>query len=522
MNKNHLLPALLFVLASCGGAVASSSVSSSAPSSASSQALDANEYRFIGGQANIGSWTPGNAPVMTRTSGTNTFTFTGDLYVDSTWKLVIGTDWANGEVGPLSAGLTIIDKGVTWTKNSEGALVIPEGSNTGFDPGLGGVGNFKTLVDGNYTITFVSLPALTRTFTIVRNGAPTVLPPSITDWALVGTINGWNAADKSFKLTNANDGNVNYSLTLNLYQDEEFKFVKNGAWGGDLGFAALVNPVAADLVDQGGNIKVVRNGSFNVALTVGNTTTATITRAGDVVRPAGGLHLVGTVQTPNAWTPGNTALALTEVGTTGKYYGVFTIGLNKEFKVKNGTEWNVGFDAGFDRVASFPAGTMESAGGNIKVLVGTEQVPHAFLIDVRVVGGSIRMVISPAWSNYGFPSMTYAPATGTSIGYANTTNEFWNSNAQLRVYTFDGANTKVNFEYTGVAGHEYMFKIEKQGGVNKEAKSVATGSKQTFVLDISTISAADRATLNLIVVFHTLPTGNNTGTLVIHNVSFAA
>ena len=517
MNKNHLLPALLFVLAACGPATSSSAPASSAP-------VDNNQYRFVGGQANIGAWTPGNAPVMARATGTNSFSWTGDLYVDSTWKIVIGTDWANGEVGPLSAGLSIIDKGVTWTKDAQGALIIPAASNTGFDPGVGGVVNFKTLVAGNYTVTFVSLPALTRTFTIVRNGNPTVLPPSIVDWALVGTINGWTAEDRSFKLANDKDENKLYSLTLNLYQNEEFKFVKNGAWGGDLGFGVFaVAPNALDIVNAGdnagGNIKVVRDGSFTFTLNVGTTTTATVTRAGDVVRPAGGFHLVGTVQT-TAWTPGDKALALTEVGTTGKYYGVFTIAKDKLFKVKTGDTWNNGFDAGFGKVAAFPTGAFAAdAEGNIKVLVGTAEVPHAFLIDVRVVGGSMRLVLSPAWSNYAFANMTYAPATGTSIGYSNTV--LWVANAQLRIYgTFDATKTKVNFEYTGVNGHEYLFKIEG-GGVNKEARSVATGAKQTYVLDISTLASADRAKLNLLVLFHTAPVGGS-GTLIIHGVSYAA
>jgi hypothetical protein len=169
-----------------------------------------------------------------------------------------------------------------------------------------------------------------------------------------------------------------------------------------------------------------------------------------------------------------------------------------------------------------PTGAFADAGGNIKVLAGTADVPHAFLIEARLVGGSVRIVISPAWSNYGFPTLTYSPATGTSIGYLNTSNEFWNSNAQMRIYGgFDATKTKVNFEYTGVTGHEYLFKIER-GSINKEARSVATGARQTFVLDISTISEADRATLNLLVVFHTAPTNPVSGTLVIHGVSYAS
>jgi hypothetical protein len=516
MNKNHLLPALLFVLAACGGAT-----SSSAPAS-SSAPVDNNEYRFVGGQANIGGWTPADAPVMTRATGTNSFSFTADLYEDSTWKLVIGTDWANGEVGPMSAGLSIIDKGVTWTKDAEGALVIPADSNTGFDPGLGGVGNFKTLVDGSYTVTFVSLPVLTRTFTIVRNGDPVVPAPSITDWSLVGTMIGWTVEDLSFKMTNLDDENEFYSLTLNLYVDDEFKFAKNGAWGGDLGFSIVQSPVATDIVENGGNIKVVRDGSYEIELTVGATaTTATVERVGNLATLAGGLFLVGTVTTPE-WTPTDTSLSLADTNGDGKYYGVFTLGLNKEFKLKSGTSWEVGFDAGFDRVASMPTGAFENAGGNIKVLAGTADVPHAFLIEARIVGSSLRIVISPAWSNYGFPTLTYATATGTSIGYLNTTNEFWNANAQLRIYGgFNSAKTAVIFDFTGVTDHEYIFKVEQQGQPNAvEARVVATGARQTFTLDLSGKTVEERALFNLFVFFHTLPTNPVSGTIVVHGWSY--
>jgi hypothetical protein len=333
---------------------------------------------------------------------------------------------------------------------------------------------------------------------------------------------GWIVEDQSFMLDNLDDENTFYSLTVNLYENDEFKFTKNGAWGGDLGFSIVQSPVAQDIVENGGNIKVVRDGSFEIELTVGeDATTATIVRVGDLATLAGGLFLVGTV-TDEEWTPSDTSLSLTDTDGDAKYYGVFTLGLNKQFKLKTGNAWDVGFDAGFDRIASMPTGAFESAGGNIKVLVGTEQVPHAFLIEARLVGGSVRIVISPAWSNYGFPEISYTSGTGTSISYLNTTNEFWNANAQLRIYgAFDATKTKVNFEYTGVVGHEYLFKIER-GSINKEARSVATGEKQTFVLDFSTISEADRATLNLLVVFHTLPTNPVSGTFVIHGVSYAS
>jgi len=507
MNKNHLLPALLFVLAACGGTASSSTpASSSAP-------VDNNEYRFVGGQANIGGWTPANAPVMTRATGTNSFSWTGDLYEDSTWKLVIGTDWANGEVGPMSAGLTIIDKGVTWTKDAEGALVIPEDSNSGFDPGLGGVGNFSTKVDGNYTVTIVSLPALTRTFTIVRNGDPVVLPPSITDWALVGTINGWTAADMSFKLNNANDENESYSLTLNLYENEEFKFVKNGAWGGDLGFAALINPDSEDLADSGGNIKVVRSGEFSIDFDGSN---ATVTRLGFQFGLSGGLKLVGSIQSPDVWTPSDNTFALTL--DNGMYFGRFELPLDAEVKVKNGSSWSEGFDSGFDKVISMPVGAFVNAGGNIKVAVA-----GFYRFAVRVVGQSLIISISHSYLTYGGMTATESMA-GSVVNYVDAPESFWLAGAMIKFDGADGTKTTLKVDLTGVLDHTYLLKFELQGGNNApgtfvEFEFTGTGSAQTAELDLTSLTEEQRATMNLLVIF--VKTPGATGAITITSIYYA-
>ena len=508
MNKNHLLPALLFVLAACGGTTSSSAPASSAP-------VDNNEYRFIGGQANIGGWTPANAPVMTRATGTNSFSFTADLYEDSTWKLVIGTDWANGEVGPMSAGLSIIDKGVTWTKDGDGALVIPADSNTGFDPGLGGVGNFKTLVDGSYTVTFVSLPALTRTFTIVRNGDPVVPAPSITNWTLVGTMIGWIVEDQSYMLNNLNDENEFYSLTLNLFANDEFKFVKNATWGGDLGFSIVQSPVAADIVENGGNIKVVRDGSYEIELTVGTTTTATVVRLGDVAQLVGGLKLVGSIQDPT-WTPSDNTYALTFDG--GMYYGRFNLPANAEVKVKNGATWDEGFDAGFSRVASMPAGAFADQGGNIKALVAGD-----YRFAVRVVGSALIITISHSYLTYGGMTATETRA-GSVINYVNSPANFWESGALVKFDGADSAKTALKVDFTGVLNTVYLFKFEKQGGNNApgtfvEFEFTGTGAAQTAELSLTALTPEQRLTMNLFVVF--VKTAATTGSITVSRIYYA-
>jgi hypothetical protein len=170
-----------------------------------------------------------------------------------------------------------------------------------------------------------------------------------------------------------------------------------------------------------------------------------------------------------------------------------------------------------------PTGAFESAGGNIKVLVGTEQVPHAFLIEARLVGGSLRIVISPAWSNYGFPELSYETGTGTSIDYLNTTSSFWEANAQLRIYGgFNGAKTSVIFDFTGVEDHEYMFKVEQNSSNNVEGRVTATGARQSYTLDLSGKTPEERALFNLFVFFHTAPTNPVEGTIVVHGWSYPA
>ena len=169
MNKNHLLPAMLFVLAACGG-----TTSSSAP--ASSAALDPNEYRLVGGQSNIGAWTPADAPVMARTAGTNSYSITVDIYELTGFKIVVGNAWANGEIGPRSSGITISIDGVAWTKDNDGLIIVPESSKIGAAGELG-TGDFISREDGNYTITLVSLPVVSKTLSIVRNSGPLVPPP---------------------------------------------------------------------------------------------------------------------------------------------------------------------------------------------------------------------------------------------------------------------------------------------------------------------------------------------------------
>ena len=117
--------------------------------------------------------------------------------------------------------------------------------------------------------------------------------------------------------------------------------------------------------------------------------------------------------------------------------------------------------------------------------------------------------------------MTYASGTGTSISYLNTTDEFGIANAQLKIYGgFDGSKASVTINFTGVEGHEYMFKIEQNSANNVEARVTATGASQSFTLDLSGKTAEERALFNSFVFFHTAPTNPVEGTIIVHGWSY--
>jgi len=122
---------------------------------------------------------------------------------------------------------------------------------------------------------------------------------------------------------------------------------------------------------------------------------------------------------------------------------------------------------------------------------------------------------APEWKGYG---LTVAQTeTNVTITYANTPGEWWNNNAQLAIPDYDGTKTAIVLTYTGVAGQEYVFKIEG-GGKNKEVTVSADGTEQTYVLDLSTFTEAERDGFNLLVIF--AKTAGGSGSIVVNNWTY--
>ena len=123
----------------------------------------------------------------------------------------------------------------------------------------------------------------------------------------------------------------------------------------------------------------------------------------------------------------------------------------------------------------------------------------------------------PTWVSYGDMTITEA-TTGFDITYSAVPTNWWEFNVQGTVENFDGTNNGIEFTFTGEAGQDYLFKIEG-GEAAAEVSVTATGSEQTVVLDLSTMTEEERNGLDLIIIF--AKTEAATGTINIAGWDYA-
>ncbi len=105
---------------------------------------------------------------------------------------------------------------------------------------------------------------------------------------------------------------------------------------------------------------------------------------------------------------------------------------------------------------------------------------------------------SPEWVDYGI-GVTEDAGVAT-MTYTAIPTPWYNANAQYTNFTFDGAKDMVEFTFTGVDTHVYLFKIEG-GGNARETEITSDGTEQTVVIDLSDLTPEQRADLNLMVFF---------------------
>jgi len=91
--------------------------------------------------------------------------------------------------------------------------------------------------------------------------------------------------------------------------------------------------------------------------------------------------------------------------------------------------------------------------------------------------------------------------TEKTITYVSGDTNPWDSNVQGQILPFDGTQTHIVFTFTGVENHVYLFKIEVNQDLGREIQVIATGALQEVVLDLSTMTEAERNQLVKIIIF---------------------
>ncbi|MBU1093998.1 MAG: carbohydrate binding domain-containing protein [Firmicutes bacterium] len=227
--------------------------------------------------------------------------------------------------------------------------------------------------------------------------------------------------------------------------------------------------------------------------------------------------------TPASWWNNNAQLKVVNFdGTQNQVQFTFTgvLGTEYLFKIEGGGQAaELGMVAdGTEQVLLLPLTTMTEVQRNglnlIIVFVKTEGAAGTVVVNDWTYGPVVETV-APVWTDFGIAVVE--TETEVTLTYTSTPTEWWNNNARLAVVGFDGTKNQVVFTFTGVAGEEYVFKIEG-GGQALELTVAATGASQQAVLDLSAMTQVQREGLNLLVVFS--KTIGASGTLVITDVEY--
>jgi uncharacterized repeat protein (TIGR02543 family) len=425
--------------------------------------LDPNVYSVVG---NFQGWNiKDDRVIMTRQTGTNTFSFTVNLSVNTEWKLVFNQSWESGEVSPHSDGVTIQENGITVANfTSAGGTNM---TSAGF--------NFKTKVDGNYTIFYTSFPSLNRILNIVRNGATIIVDhPDTREEMLI---------------------NPDFSLGTTGWDEGLPFFVGDGA---NLSLSTENGELKADVV-AGPDSFSPRFGQENIPFVYGKTYSVSFD-ARALTQKAIEVQ-IGKLYTSYPWF--NNYLPEFNY----KFFNLTTVMTN----------YNFTFTHNINSVE--PTGSiLFSLGRVMGSRVNTTIFFDNFLIEEIDLNQS-----NTSFQTYG--GMTASETNeGLLINYVNTPVNFWESGAFLKFVNADGTKTELKVDFTGVAGTTYLFKFEKQGGNNASGISVefdfvGTGAAQTATMSLTALTAAQRAEMNNFVVFVKTPT--TTGAVTISRIYYA-
>jgi uncharacterized repeat protein (TIGR02543 family) len=340
-------------------------------------------------------------------------------------------------------------------------------------------------------------------------------------WYLVGNFStsiwggeGFVAADKLTKTGRS------HTKTLDLLIGYQFKLVHMvgsiPTWNGISSKGTVLPADFSDAISGTDNFEVNVNGNYSVTIDDSvSPVKINFVRLGDpIVAPAPEMEpadwfIVGNLTNPQ-WAPSNKSLALRPVtGVPGSYFIDLDLVLGNQFKLKTGDTWDTGRDLGFSTITSVTTGLFSNEGNNINSLVSGK-----FRVRINTTPSSEAITITPlGW--IGYSTVVTQGATSATIAYENPTPADWGRNTQLRLMApFDQTKEGVEFDFTGKAGDEYLFKVEGPG-VASERMATATGDAQKFIVPVAQLTPTQRSAINLFVIF--ARTGGSTGTLVVRD-----
>lgn len=193
----------------------------------------------------------------------------------------------------------------------------------------------------------------------------------------------------------------------------------------------------------------------------------------------------------------NNALDLTVVGTAGHTYKL-------KIEKTGGHSTEVDFTAtGSEEVVQLDlSGFTEAERSELSLLVIFVMTPDEVgTLDVIGWAPGTVTVVEPTtdWVGYGGFSVV-AGDSKEVVSYTGISANWWEGNAQLPVTGFDGTKTSITFSFLGELDQTYLIKVEN-GALNIETFFTGTGAMQDVTVDLSGWTEADRAAMNLFILF---------------------
>ena len=180
-----------------------------------------------------------------------------EMSTDGTWHVCEGIELTTSDEFKFR-------KGGAWTENFGGTFTALDEE---FDVTQDGP-NIKVDADGVYDL--LLNPATGKAKIVVHKEDPFAAYTQDSNWSVIGSIastgNSWNADEEM-----TSNGEWHVCRDLELTTSDEFKFRMDGAWGTNFGGACGALGEEFDVTQDGPNIQVPEDGTFNLFL---NPTTA--------------------------------------------------------------------------------------------------------------------------------------------------------------------------------------------------------------------------------------------------------